>query len=151
MLGRLCKWLRIMGYDAELVPHNKRDVQLMLLNARNEKSILLTREKSLLSHKDKVRIIFFVQQHWRMQIKHLFKELGIIPEKDKFFTRCTICNEELKSISKKEISETLPESVLERDYEFFWCPNCLKIYWPGTHINLAIREIEQIQQMRDER
>jgi uncharacterized protein with PIN domain len=144
MLGKLCKWLRIMGYDAELVPHDARDVKLMLLNARNEKSVILTREKSLFSHKDEVRIIFFIQQHWRLQLKHLFKELGMIPEKDKFFTKCLICNEELKSISKEEISETLPESVLERNHEFSRCPNCLKIYWHGTHLNLALKEIEEI-------
>lgn len=143
MLGKLAKWLRIMGYDTEFVPHDNRDVRLMLLEAKEPGVVLLTRDISLQAGKD-VKIILFREQRWRDQLRKLLKELGLKPDEKDFFTRCTLCNEPLAGISRQEALNTVPAKTAEHDYAFSKCPVCAKIYWPGTHLDAIKREIREI-------
>ena len=144
MLGKLAKWLRIIGCDCDFTPHDKRDTRLMLLEARSPGTVLLTRDTRLLAHEDEVRIIMFREQHWRDQLKRLLKELALTPDEKDFFTRCTICNEPLREISRAEAVASVPARTAEHDYKFYRCPSCAKLYWPGTHLDgvkLELREL----------
>ena len=141
MLGRLAKWLRIMGYDCEFAPHDKRDIQLMLLEARTPGTVLLTRDTRLLAHEREVRIIMFREQHWRDQLKRLLKVLELTPDERTFFTRCTVCNEPLKEIPREEALKSVPARTAGHPYKFYRCPSCSKLYWPGTHLDGVKREL----------
>ena len=144
MLGKLAKWLRIMGYDCAFVPHDSRDIRLMLLEAREPGVILLTRDTRLQAGKDGVKIILFREQRWRDQLRKLLKELALKPDEKNFFTRCTLCNEPMAGISRQEALKTVPAKAAEHDYAFSKCPACAKIYWPGTHLDAIKREIRAI-------
>lgn len=144
MLGKLATWLRIMGYDCAFTPHDERDTALMLLEAKETGTVLLTRDTRLLAHKDEVRIILFREQRWRDQLRKLFRELGAKPDEKDFFTRCTLCNEPLKEIPREEALQAALPKTLEHDYAFSKCPACGRIYWPGTHLDAVKLEIRNI-------
>ncbi|MBU2574581.1 MAG: Mut7-C RNAse domain-containing protein [Elusimicrobia bacterium] len=146
MLGKLAKWLRIMGYDCGFVPHDRRDTALMLLEAREPGVILLTRDTRLMAHRDEVRIILFREQRWRDQLRKLLKELALKPDEKDYFTRCTLCNEPLADIPREEVMKAAPARTLEYEYAFSKCPACGQIYWPGTHLDAVKKEIVEIIQ-----
>ena len=73
MLGSMAKWLRILGYDAKYVK-NMEDEEIARI-AREEKRILLTRDKKLAS-KCK-NSVYLENNGLREQLKKLIKELGL--------------------------------------------------------------------------
>lgn len=141
MLGKLAIWLRIMGYDCAFVPHDRRDTGLMLLEAREPGTVLLTRDTRLEARRHEVRLLVFREQRWRDQLRELLKELPLVPDENIFFTRCTRCDASLVPISREEALKTVPPKTAEHDYPFTRCPACQKTYWPGTHLAAVKQEI----------
>lgn len=141
MLGRLARWLRIMGQDCAFVPHYDRDTVLMLLEAREPGTVLLTRDTRLAERGAGLRIMLFREQRWRDQLRKLLRELPLEPREEAFFTRCTLCNEPLAGITREEGLLSAPPCAAEFNYAFTKCPDCGKVYWPGTHLDAVRREI----------
>jgi uncharacterized protein with PIN domain len=78
------------------------------------------------------------------QIKQVIEECRLKIDKDKMFTRCSLCNTLLKEVSKEQVKGAVPEYVWETQEKFYFCENCNKFYWPGTHITLMEEKIKNI-------
>ncbi|MFH1339292.1 MAG: Mut7-C RNAse domain-containing protein [Candidatus Omnitrophota bacterium] len=141
-LGRLAKWLRILGYDA--VYFSRANFPSLLIQALRDNRIILTRNSRFI---DKVRAAKSLQiksDEVSRQLKQVLKDLNIKPEPGKMFSRCIICNTELRGIEKQQVTDKVPEYVFRTQEEFFTCPSCWRIYWPGTHwgsVNKTLKEI----------
>jgi len=134
MLGRLAKWLRIMGYDAEYYRDATDDD--LLVEAKSKGAFLLTRDKqlSMKAFSRGVKVIL-LSEDLEEELLTLAR-LGLIRlhiDLDK--TRCPLCNTPLKRVSSSLVGERLaPRAVIER-YDTLWiCPKCMKVYWPGSHL-----------------
>jgi uncharacterized protein with PIN domain len=141
MLGRLCKWLRLLGYDA--VYFNQSDHTMLVYNSLKDMRIILTRNNKL-SDKRGYKIILINSDKVDEQIKQVIEECRLKIDKDKMFTRCSLCNTLLKEVSKEQVKGAVPEYVWETQEKFYFCENCNKIYWPGTHIALMEEKIKNI-------
>jgi len=129
-LGKLCKWLRIMGYDASYFPEaEKRE---LIIKSLQEERIILTRD-SKMSVYSGVRMLHIKSDFVEDQLKQIMAELGIRPRRDKFFTVCVICNTPLKNVKKSEIKDKVPPYVYQTQDSFMKCNICERIYWQGTH------------------
>ena len=76
------------------------------------------------------------------------KEYGIkyiFPITNKY-TRCTLCNGVLETITKSSTSViyNVPKKVLENIDTYFKCINCQRIYWNGTHIKEINKLVDEI-------
>ena len=129
-LGRLAKWLRIFGFDAAYFKQPR--FAKLLLTAMKEDRIILTKNTRIGKHRG-VRIVRIKSDILSEQLSQSFKELNTEPEQDKMFSRCTICNQELKMVAKDEVKSKVPEFVFEAQEKFLVCPKCSRIYWQGTH------------------
>ncbi len=139
MLGRLARWLRIFGYDAEYVTEKGRPS--VLLRSLKENKILITRDQRL-SSKRAAKLILIASDHVEEQIKQLIDQAAIAVSKDRFFTRCTICNVSTAPVTnKEELKALVPDYVFQTQTVFSRCPACGKIYWPGTHWELLLRDL----------
>ncbi len=51
------------------------------------------------------------------------------------FSRCLHCNGRLEAVEKSEVLAPLAAEPLTLRYydDFRRCPECQRIYWPGTH------------------
>ncbi len=56
-----------------------------------------------------------------------------------FLTICLECNQPLQTISKESAVEKVPPYVFQTQDTFLICPECGKIYWPGTHRDNILR------------
>ncbi len=128
MLGRLAKWLRMMGYDVTFF-HDADDLAL-LRHARAEGRLLLTRDRDLARRAGRLGIMIN-NQRLEAQLQEM-AERGLIdgPLEE---TRCPVCNARLVPISRERAREHVPPYVYQTQEEFYQCPECKRIYWAGTH------------------
>jgi len=128
MLGRLAKWLRILGYDTAFSP-NLDDDQLVRL-ARAEGRLLLTRDRDLARRRG-LQCLLVESHHLEEQLDQILAELALTGEQP--FSRCPVCNTPLRKVEKPEVEGRVPPHIFRTHKDFSLCPNCDKIYWPGTH------------------
>ena len=129
-LGRLAKWLRILGVDAEYTRQDNN--ASVIIQALREDRVILTRNHHLPASRG-IRISILKQEPIKEQLSEALKVLSVGLESTRMFTRCTVCNKELMSVEKKTVQEKVPQYVFETQDEFFTCPQCSRIYWRGTH------------------
>jgi len=140
MLGKLARWLRIMGYDT-LYEREWDDAELVY-RARAEGRVLLTRDTGITG--EGIRILFIRSDHLREQLKQVFEELGLRFDEKAIFTRCPVCNGEIREVDKRKVENLVPEFVYYNNERFAICTNCGKIFWRGTHTNRIRRVIGEI-------
>ena len=129
-LGRLCKWLRIMGFDASYFPDAER--RELIIKSLRDNRIILTRD-SKMSVYSGIRVIHIKSDFVEDQVRQVLNELKIKPDRSRFFTVCVICNQPLKSVTKAAVKEKVPPYVYETQASFMKCETCDRIYWQGTH------------------
>lgn len=142
MLGKLGKWLRILGYDT--IYFNGDDIEKLKKLAIDEGRIILTRNKKIIFNELKGKIVWIEEDNPYLQLKELILK-GLISSSEKnLFSRCLICNKELESISKSEIKGMVPDYIYMYHKEFFICPQCKRVYWPGTHLKNMKIKLEEL-------
>uniref|UniRef100_A0A7C4Y4N6 Mut7-C RNAse domain-containing protein n=1 Tax=candidate division WOR-3 bacterium TaxID=2052148 RepID=A0A7C4Y4N6_UNCW3 len=127
MLGRLAKWMRLLGYDTEFFKEPDYNKLIVFSNATNR--IIITRNSKL---KDMKNVIYIKEERIEEQLR---KILTLFPETNPL-TRCSLCNTEIIEIKKEDVLGKVPEYVYKNQKNFYLCPKCNKIYWEGTHIEL---------------
>jgi len=126
-VGRLCKWLRILGFDAEYFSED--NLATLIIKALKENRIIVTRKKKI----DDLKVIRVYANDVKEQLREVLTQLELKPDEDKMFTRCVICNKTLEKAEKEKIKEKVPLYVYQTQNEFYQCPSCQRIYWQGTH------------------
>jgi len=142
MLGRLCKWLRLLGYDASYFVSDKKSD--LIYQSLKEGRIILTRDHRL-SKKKAIKLIVISSDILEEQLKQVFSELDIRVDPEEIFTRCLVCNEVLLEAEKEKVKDKVPSYVFQTQKEFSYCPSCQKIYWKGTHWDLANQLLEKFE------
>ena len=139
MLGKLAKYLRILGFDAVYL----RDANLFHhYNKKEDPRWLLTRRKTMLADQ---RTIFIKAQNVREQLKELADLIKPAIDLDKVLTRCINCNVPLVDVKKEMIEHRVPEFVFHRYDLFKICPRCERVYWAGTHTEHMSQLIEEMR------
>lgn len=129
-LGRLARWLRILGFDTVYFKEDNR-ARVLLIALRQER-ILITRCKVLFD-KVSLKAVYVKEEMLEAQLKKVIESLRLDIQEDKMFTRCTLCNTPLAHITKEKIKEIIPQYVYKTQNEFMICPQCKRVYWQGSH------------------
>ena len=130
MLGKLAKWLKVLGFDARYSPRAQDDELLAV--ARSEARTLLTRDRALLQRAKGILSLLIAGERWEDQIRLVLAHFELI-DSVRPYTRCLKCNVELAPLSRDQAANFVPPFALERAVSFALCPSCGRIYWPGTH------------------
>lgn len=142
MLGKLARWLRMLGYDTV---YNTPTTDSSLVNqAFREQRIIITRDTRLVERKLIPRYILIKSDKYIEQLRQVIKELNLVPDKNLFFSRCLLCNTEIEPIPKGVIKTKVPPYVYETQDNFLHCPRCDRIYWAGTHVEKAKGKLQEV-------
>ena len=131
MLGRLCRYLRFLGYDADYA-HGLTDDEIVR-RARTETRRLITRDRDL--SRRVPGSVLLTQTDIAGQVGELRRA---VPDLSRVvrFERCTLCNGRLAPVLTLTLSEEersrVPPDVLE-SASIFRCSACNHLYWEGTH------------------
>jgi hypothetical protein len=137
MLGRLARWLRILGHDVAYGAHLSG--RSLVDCARREGRVLLTRDTRLVRGRDLPRHVFVASDHFRDQLRQVAAALplggaGIL-------TRCLDCNRVLDELPRERARDRVPVFVWETSERFLVCAGCGRLYWPATHRAHVLREL----------
>jgi len=138
MLGRLAKWLRLLGYDTAY--DNAATDPELARRARAEGRVLLTRDRELSARRG-LRTLLIQSEVLEEQVREVQDALGSPPHPP--LSRCAECNAVLEPVSPAEVADRVPPYVLRTQTEFRRCSGCGRIYWPGSHIQAMRSRIEQ--------
>ena len=139
-LGKLAKYLRLMGFDTLFFPHID-DSELIHI-ADREKRTILTRDREL-SQRKNAPVLFLEPVDTKAQLTLLIKHYAL-KEHPAPFSRCIVCNTPLQVIEKEKIIDRLPEKVKKYFDYFEYCPSCDRIYWQGDHYRHMIEFLKEV-------
>ncbi|WP_372640771.1 Mut7-C RNAse domain-containing protein [Ancylomarina sp.] len=129
-LGKLAKYLRMLGFDT-LYRSDIGDDEIIAV-AKKEKRIILTRDKSLLRSKEISHGYFVRSTEKHEQLREVVDKFDLRSQ-FKSFTRCITCNTSLVKTDKEEIRNRVEEDIFRIFNAFFYCKQCDKLYWKGSH------------------
>jgi len=146
MLGKLARWLRMMGHDAAYSTALNDDE--LLATTKKENRVLLTRDLELFQRAiGKGLEAYYVEGLTEAErLAELQRRFSIALTIDLEKSRCPKCNTKLASAPKKKIANKVEKNTLKYYNEFWLCPNCGHIYWQGAHwtkIRATLKEAEE--------
>ncbi len=139
MLGRLAKWLRLLGYDTAFL-NDASDHELARI-ARAERRILLTRDRALAARRGLDTLLIHSEQ-LDEQLEQVQDALGLPPVPS--LSRCSVCNVALDDLSPAEAADRVPPYIRRTHSEFRHCPSCHRVYWPGSHVEAMDEQLEDL-------
>lgn len=133
MLGKLTRWLRMLGQDVEYTTAMADET--LILEAKKTSRILLTRdiqlfqramtrgaEALLIEGRDEAENLADLATRFKFRLQINLKT-----------SRCSKCNTQIRSVRKDRIIDRIPEKTSTYYNEFWECPNCKQVYWQGAH------------------
>lgn len=149
MLGKLARWLRLLGYDVEYL-NNTPDKQLIEKASKDDR-ILLTSDTQLYRLAAARGIdTYLVEGKTEVEkLARVAKRFEIKLDVNPKTSRCTTCNSPLNPVSKQEIKDQIPEKTLNTYTEFWKCINskCGKIYWAGRQWQNIIETLKEARKL----
>jgi uncharacterized protein with PIN domain len=140
-LGRLTKWLRLLGFDTRYEPEfaGKKFIETL-----EKDRVLLTRTRRIQNQFASRRLIFIESDHLMPQLNQIFRELGLKASQTRPFSRCLQCNTSIVIVEKASVLGRVPDYIFEIHDRFQKCPECDRIYWPGSHTRRSLETIRQL-------
>jgi uncharacterized protein with PIN domain len=136
MLGRLARWLRILGHDVAYGPH--LGGRTLASCARREGRLLLTRDTRLVRDPDLPPHLFVASDHFREQLRQV---AAAVPLGGRFLGRCLDCNRPIEPVEKDAVRERVPPYVFATQAAFHRCSGCGRLYWAATHRTRMLAEL----------
>ena len=141
-LGRLSKWLRLLGYDT--VYWRGEADRSFLRKAEREGRAVLTRRKDILARQHPGIVLLVENDRVEDQLVEILEKLDLKPDPGILYTLCLRCNESLKKAAPEEVRPLVPDYVFGTQKEFRVCPKCGGVFWPGTHRDRALSVLQRV-------
>ena len=143
-VGRLARWLRIMGYDAIFVP-GIEDAELVRLALRERRAII-TRDRLVMRRRlitsGRLSALLINGDRLEDQLRQVIEAYGL--DASGGFSRCVECNEELRAVEREAAYGRVPAYVYDTQEMFVECPSCTRLFWRGTHWHNMVRELAAV-------
>jgi hypothetical protein len=139
MLGKLAKYLRILGFDTIYI---KSAVMLDRYRYENNPPVFFTKrrvQKSSYSN-----CIYINSNSTIDQLKEIKNIIEPYIDKNATVKRCIRCNSPLNVVKKDDIEGLVPEFIFHTNDIFRFCPLCNKVYWEGSHIEHMGKWVKEI-------
>jgi uncharacterized protein with PIN domain len=140
MLGRLAKWLRVMGYDTHYQPYYKDGMIATLIH---DGRLLLSRHRPTIErYPDSLLILSDKVQG---QLEEMKTHGCLTLDRAKWFNRCLTCNTLLQDASLEDAREKIPEYTLYQNITtgLRFCTSCGRFFWPGSHRKRMTAQLEE--------
>jgi len=138
MLGRLAKWLRLLGFDTLYYPHIEDS--LLIRIASEQDRIILTRDTRLVKVRGIPEYMLLEDNDTFKQLRKVIKAYDLFPQTGEENEiplpspgRCSLCNELLMEVARDKAQPHVPEYTYNTCSRFKYCNMCGRFYWKGSH------------------
>ncbi|HET6558840.1 MAG TPA: Mut7-C RNAse domain-containing protein [Prolixibacteraceae bacterium] len=138
-LGKLCKYLRMLGWDTHY--SNQYTPEDIIGLAKEENRMILSRNVLFSRNKEVERFWWVRSADSLEQLKDIVIRLDLSEQADPL-TRCLNCNGLLEPIEKPKIAHRLEVNTAQYYNEFFHCITCDQVYWKGSHYENMLKFID---------
>ena len=138
MVGRLARWLRILGFDV-LYSNRYADDEIIAV-ARNEGRVVLTRDNGLFRRLQPGEGMFIDHDDYDSQVAQVLA--GYPADRFELLSRCAECNNPLDRVDREEVFLRVPPYVYLTQQEFAECSACRRVYWRGTHADEIAKKLQ---------
>lgn len=144
-MGKLAKWLRMMGFDS-LFFTGEYDSD-MVKRALAEDRVILTRDTEIMERRvvrnGRLKAILIESEVPFTQMRQVLNILDVKGQ-IKPFTLCLECNEPLVEKAPEDVESRVPPYVFKTQTQYMECPVCHRVYWRGTHWEAMIKKLEAL-------
>ncbi|GAB4377910.1 MAG: Mut7-C RNAse domain-containing protein [Calditrichia bacterium] len=130
MLRGLARWLRFLGYSAQIVM-NPAEAKEALQNHRN--AVFLTGSRKHFEQLEKFTVLLLKSERIPDQLQKINEFTSLFDRID-LLSLCSLCNTSIEPVKKESLREKVPARVWQTQEQFWMCPSCGKIYWEGGHV-----------------
>jgi len=143
-VGKLAKWLRMMGYDALFFDGS--DDSQMVAAALSEGRVILTRDTQIMRRRvvtsGQLKVILIRGDEPERQMRQVVETLNLDCQ-FRPFAICLECNQPLVARTKQQVQDRVPPYVFQTQSQYMECPACRRIYWRGTHWQAMNKKLEK--------
>jgi len=143
-VGKLAKWLRMMGYDARFF-EGSSDSQMIAI-ALAENRVILTRDTQIMRRRlitsGQLKAILIQSDEPERQMRQVIDILELDCQFQPF-SICLECNQPLVERSREQVKDLVPSYVFQTQNQYMECPACHRIYWRGTHWQAMTKNLEK--------
>jgi len=143
-VGKLAKWLRMMGYDTLFF--NGSDDSHMIAIALAEGRVILTRDTQIMRRRvvtsGQLKAILIQGDKPEQQMRQVIDSLNLDCQ-FRPFTICLECNQPLVPRTREQVKDLVPPYVFQTQVQYVECPTCHRIYWRGTHWQAMTKKLEK--------
>jgi uncharacterized protein with PIN domain len=148
MLGKLTRWLRMLGQDV-MYSTQLEDTELLEV-AKKKRRVLLTRDSELYQRAIGKGIeAFYVEGRTEAEkLAELAERFGFLLTIDLTRSRCPRCNAKIRLTPKETLAGKVETNTFIYYDEFWKCSKCGRIYWQGSHwdgIRATLEEAKKIK------
>lgn len=136
MLGRLARWLRVIGCNTAYLATSGTP-ELLIAGAKDEGRIVLSRDRIMVDTAIPVPVFFPSATDTTGQFAEVVEHFGIEVSQDLLMSRCSSCNAtpfETITVEEARRSGQVADKVFAAVSAFWRCPNaaeCGKVFWEG--------------------
>ncbi|MBD3161990.1 MAG: hypothetical protein GF346_06835 [Candidatus Eisenbacteria bacterium] len=148
-LGRLARWLRLLGGDAAGRPADS--LRAALRRARAEERVLLTRSADLERFggtPPRAGWLRIVADDLPAQLLQVDRRWPVLDRADPL-RRCALCNRSTEELPADRARPRVPPFVARTQERYRICPACGRIYWEATHATAIARFVRELRSRRD--
>jgi hypothetical protein len=141
MLGRLARWLRLLGFDTAF-DAGISDAEIAR-RAFDEGRVVLTRDRALPEQWRLPRVLVLQSERSSEQLREL---AAVFPLRSaaRLFSRCSRCNSPLEETAAEAVAGKVPQRILAQRPLFQRCSACGRVYWEGSHAARIRRALDQV-------
>ncbi|EKV30925.1 hypothetical protein C882_4262 [Caenispirillum salinarum AK4] len=131
MLVGLARWLRAAGHDATTPVRGEPD-QRLIARAAVQDRLFVTRDRPILKHRAAAGLVVVLESD------DLDRQAAELRERLRLdwlaapFSRCLVCNVPVDEAGPEDVGR-IPEQARALPGPFRVCPECDRVYWPGSH------------------
>ena len=143
MLGKLTRWLRILGHDVTYF--RSADDKTLAELAQSEHRVLLTCDRELYGRVVSMGLeaVLVKETDEVGKLADLAGRFGFALEVDLSVSRCSKCNAPIESVPKTVVVDEVPDGT-SMHYDRFWrCIGCGQVYWQGAHWKRIEQTLEE--------
>ncbi len=144
-VGKLARWLRMMGYDTRFFKGN--DDGQMVAIALSENRVILTRDTQIIRRRvvtsGRLPAVFIQSDEPERQMRQVIEALNL-DCRFRPFALCLECNQPLEERGREQVQDLVPPYVFQTQQQYMECPACRRIYWRGTHWEAMTRKLEKL-------
>ncbi|MEJ2232806.1 MAG: Mut7-C RNAse domain-containing protein [Syntrophobacterales bacterium] len=146
MLGKLAKWLRVLGFD---VVYLRQAADEEIVERLREGRIFLTRGRRAGPWRQPGKVFVVHANEPKKQLREVVQGLRLDMIDGELFSRCLSCNCLLDTVNREEVRAEVPDYIYQTQSTFHRCSDCGKVFWSGSHSEKMRQQLEEILKNAD--